>query len=241
MYPSLGIASTGFVMTTMKRSKSTEDLAVVTEAPASAADVSPKPRRAPGRPRSFDRDTALESAMHVFWERGYETASISDLTAAMGINAPSLYGAFGDKEQLFLAAIERYIEKYGEMRARALREEPTARAGIERWLTEAARELTRTNHPRGCMVEMAATNCSAGAERVWRSLRQRRAKLLDAVARRIQESIDAGDLKPTANVNGLAHFYSLVYHGMSVQARDGASREVLLDIVRMAMRAWPDA
>src|SRR4051794_25710140 len=102
--------------------------------------------------------------MHVFWERGYEAASISDLTAAMGITPPSLYTAFGDKEQLFLEAIERYALGYGSISTRALREEPTAREAIERWLHESAAELTEPCHPKGCMVVMAATNCSAAAE-----------------------------------------------------------------------------
>src|SRR3954451_507928 len=143
---------------------------VVAEAPCCGASESPatatKTRRPRGRPLSFDRDAALETAMHVFWERGYEAASISDLTSAMSITPPSLYTAFGDKEQLFLEAIERYALGYGSISARALKEEPTARGAIERWLLEAANELTQPCHPKGCMVVMAATNCSAAAERV---------------------------------------------------------------------------
>src|SRR5882757_6945436 len=99
----------------------------------------PKPR---GRPLSFDREVALEQAMHVFWERGYEAASISDLTAAMSITPPSLYAAFGDKEKLFLEAIERYALGPGAAGPRALKEESTARGATERWLLEAADELT---------------------------------------------------------------------------------------------------
>ena len=111
-------------------------------------DVAPKTAPRPrGRPLSFDRDAALEQAMHVFWERGYEAASIADLTAAMGITPPSLYTAFGDKEKLFLEAIERYALGPGSAGPRALQEEPTARGAIERWLLEAADELTRPCHP----------------------------------------------------------------------------------------------
>ena len=119
-----------------------------------------KPR---GRPLSFDRDTALEQAMRVFWQRGYEAASITELTAAMGITAPSLYTAFGDKERLFLEAIERYACGPGGGYPRALEEEPTAYLAIKRCLEEAAEELTRPCHPPGCMVTMAATNCSVAS------------------------------------------------------------------------------
>jgi AcrR family transcriptional regulator len=166
------------------------------EAPEVA--VPAKPARKPrGRPLSFDRDAALETAMHVFWERGYEAASIADLTSAMGITPPSLYTAFGDKEQLFLEAIERYALGYGSAGARALEEEPTARGAIERWMLESANELTQPCHPKGCMVVMAATNCSAAAERVQDALLLRRTEAIANVGRRIQGGIDNGELPAT--------------------------------------------
>jgi AcrR family transcriptional regulator len=197
------------------------------------------PRKPRGRPLSFDRDAALETAMHVFWERGYEAASISDLTSAMGITPPSLYTAFGDKEQLFLEAIERYALGYGSISARALREEPSARSAIERWLTEAANELTEPCHPKGCMVVMAATNCSAAAERVQAALLRRRTEAIAAVGCRIQGGVDSGELPADTDAQDLANFYATVYQGMSMQAKDGATREGLMATVRSAMRAWP--
>jgi AcrR family transcriptional regulator len=198
-----------------------------------------KPRRPRGRPLSFDRDTALETAMHVFWERGYEAASISDLTSAMGITPPSLYTAFGDKEQLFLEAIERYALGYGSISARALKEEPTARSAIARWLHDAAAELTEPCHPKGCMVVMAATNCSAAAERVQSALARRRAEAIANVTNRIRGAIAAGELPADTDAQDLANFYATVYQGMSMQAKDGATREALLATVAAAMRAWP--
>jgi len=199
------------------------------------------PRKPRGRPLSFDRDAALETAMHVFWERGYEAASISDLTSAMGITPPSLYTAFGDKEQLFLEAIERYALGYGSAGARALQEEPSARAAIERWLLEAANELTQPCHPRGCMVVMAATNCSAAAERVQGALLLRRTEAIANVGRRIQGGIDGGELPPDTDAQDLANFYATIYQGMSMQAKDGATHESLMATVRTAMRSWPRA
>ena len=213
-------------------------LAEAPEAAAPAAKPSRKPR---GRPLSFDRDTALETAMHVFWERGYEAASISDLTSAMGITPPSLYTAFGDKEQLFLEAIERYALGYGSAGARALIEEPSARGAIERWLTEAANELTQPCHPKGCMVVMAATNCSAAAERVQDALLLRRTEAIASVGRRIQGGIDDGELPGDTDAKGLANFYATIYQGMSMQAKDGATHESLMATVRTAMRSWPRA
>lgn len=199
------------------------------------------PRKPRGRPLSFDRDAALETAMHVFWERGYEAASIADLTSAMGITPPSLYTAFGDKEQLFLEAIERYALGYGSAGARALNEEPTARGAIERWLLEAASELTQPCHPKGCMVVMAATNCSAAAERVQDALLLRRTEAIANVGRRIQGGIDSGELPPDTDAKDLANFYATIYQGMSMQAKDGATHESLVATVRTAMRSWPRA
>ena len=226
----------------MKKTNETSDAGAVglADAPESRPAAPAKaPRKPRGRPLSFDRDAALETAMHVFWERGYEAASISDLTSAMGITPPSLYTAFGDKEQLFLEAIERYALGYGSAGARALNEEPTARGAIERWLLEAANELTQPCHPKGCMVVMAATNCSAAAERVQDALLLRRTEAIANVGRRIQGGIDGGELPADTDPQDLANFYTTIYQGMSMQAKDGATHESLMATVRTAMRSWP--
>ncbi len=205
---------------------------------AAAAPAAAKPR---GRPLSFDRDTALDKAMHVFWEHGYEAASISDLTAAMGITPPSLYTAFGDKAHLFMEAIERYGNGPGGFGQRALDEEPTARGAIRRLLEEAAAELTQSCHPLGCMMVMATTNCSVAAENIQKALVKRRALGVAAMQARIQRGIDEGELPAGTDAGALASFYATVYQGMSMQAKDGASRESLLGSVEMAMRSWPVA
>lgn len=225
----------------MKKTNETSEAGSVglAEAPEPCSALPKAPRKARGRPLSFDRDAALENAMHVFWERGYEAASIADLTAAMGITPPSLYTAFGDKEQLFLEAIERYALGYGSAGARALVEEPTARGAIERWLLESANEHTQPCHPKGCMVVMAATNCSAAAERVQDALLLRRTEAIANVGRRIQGGIDNGELPADTDANDLANFYATIYQGMSMQAKDGATHESLMATVRTAMRSWP--
>jgi len=198
-----------------------------------------KPPKARGRPLSFDRDKALENAMHVFWERGYEAASISELTAAMGITPPSLYTAFGDKERLFLEAIERYAGGAGSGAPRALAEEATARRAIERLLEEAAEELTRPCHPAGCMVVMAATNCSIASAHIQAALAKRRAASEAGIRQRIEQGIREGELPADTDAAALANFYTTVFQGMSIQARDGASRASLLATAKTAMQAWP--
>jgi AcrR family transcriptional regulator len=206
-----------------------------------ARALAPVPAKARGRPLSFDREAVLDKAMHVFWEHGYEAASIADLTAAMGITPPSLYTAFGDKEHLFLEAIEAYGKGPGGFGARALAEEPTARRGVQRLLEEAADELTRDCHPLGCMMVMAATNCSVAAEHVQAALAKRRAVGVDTMQARIQRGIDEGELPAHTDAGALANFYAMVYQGMSMQAKDGASKRALLASVTLAMRSWPDA
>ena len=195
-----------------------------------------KPR---GRPLSFDRERALEQAMHVFWKRGYEAASVAELTAAMGITAPSLYTAFGDKEHLFLEAIERYVSGPGAGFPLALEEEPTAYLAIQRVLLEAAEELTRPCHPKGCMVTMAATNCSEASARIQEALAKRRKVSDTGIRCRIECGISRGELPADTDAETLANFYGTVFRGMSMQAADGATRESLTATAEAAMRAWP--
>jgi TetR/AcrR family transcriptional regulator, copper-responsive repressor len=198
-----------------------------------------KPAKLRGRPRSFDRDAALERAMEVFWRHGYEATSLNDLTSAMGINPPSLYAAFGDKEQLFMEAVERYRRGPGYA-AGILAEEPKARRAIERLLEWTARELTRGSHPPGCMVVMAAMNCSAASAHVQAALAHHRAASEAAIRARIERAVQDGELPPETDAAALASFYMTVIEGMSIQARDGAARKRLRATAAMAMRAWPE-
>lgn len=148
-----------------------------------------KPR---GRPRSFDRATALEKAILAFWEHGYEATSVSDLTRVMDIGAPSLYAAFGDKRSLFEEVVKEYGVRYGSFGDRALAEEPTARAAFARMLREAAVAYTDPGHPHGCLVVHAATNCST--PEVEESLRERRNANIAAFESRIRADMAAGEL-----------------------------------------------
>ncbi|MET9437626.1 TetR/AcrR family transcriptional regulator [Streptomyces sp. NPDC006551] len=192
-----------------------------------------------GRPRSFDRRAALEQAMTAFWEHGYETTSVSDLTGAMGISAPSLYAAFGDKRTLFEEVVEAYAVAYGAFGDKALAEEPTARDALARMLKEAADAFTDPSHPRGCLVISSAINCSN--PEVAEALRERRNRSLASFEARIRRGADAGELPGDTDTGALARLCGAVLQGMSQQARDGATREELKAVAEAAMGAWPVA
>ena len=123
------------------------------------------PVKSRGRPREFDRDEVLERAINLFWSRGYEATSVSDLTEAMGITPPSLYSAFGDKKRLFLEAVDRYQAGPGAFAQRALAEEPTAERAIQSLFTGAIETFCDPKQPKGCMVVLSATNCAVEFER----------------------------------------------------------------------------
>lgn len=193
--------------------------------------------RTRGRPRSFDRATALEKALMAFWEHGYEATSVSDLTRAMGIGAPSLYAAFGDKQSLFDEVVRVYAGTHGAFADRALAEEPTAREGIARVLREAAAEYTDPAHPHGCMVVHAATNCTN--PEVEALLRERRNANIAALEARIRADVAAGLLPAGTDAAALARHAGAMLQGMSQQARDGARREELEALAEIAMAIWP--
>lgn len=197
--------------------------------------------RTRGRPRSFDRDVALERAMLLFWRRGFEATSISDLTAEMGITPPSLYAAFGDKERLFLEAVQRYLDQSSGCSDQIFAEEATARGAIDRLLRSAAEGLTRTDRPSGCMIVTAATNCCPESAGIQAGLARHRAEAAERLRARIAQGVADGELTADTDVAGLATFYTTVIQGMTVQARDGAARETLLAAAAAAMRAWPAA
>lgn len=191
-----------------------------------------------GRPRSFDRAVALRAAMEVFWEHGYEAVSMTDLTSAMNINSPSLYAAFGSKEKLFREAVALYDATEGEPVARALADEPTARGAVSAILHANARAYTEPGRPTGCMIVLAAANCSAQHSRVRDHLAQWRRSGIEDLTSRLTQGARDGELPAQTDASAVAEFYSAVLQGMSIQARDGASREALHTIAGTAMAAW---
>ncbi|WNM43107.1 TetR/AcrR family transcriptional regulator [Micromonospora halotolerans] len=175
----------------------------------------------------------------MFWRQGYEGTAISDLTKAMGINnAPSLYNAFGSKEQLFVKVLDRYADGP----ARYIREafdQPTARAAVGALLHGAADATTDPGHPRGCITVQGGLACSPGAETARDELTTRRAAGEAALRERLQRARANGEIPAGADPDGLARYFTAIYQGIAVQAASGATREQLHGIVDLAMTVWP--
>jgi AcrR family transcriptional regulator len=192
-----------------------------------------------GRPRDFDRDEALGSAIRLFWSRGYEATSISDLTQAMDITPPSLYAAFGDKKRLFLEAVERYEKETGCFAGRALASEPTAELAIRRLLLDAAKSFTDPKNPKGCLIALGATNCAIESTDIFEALAERRRTAEKAVRARIAIGQKAGELADNADVDALTDMVTATLYGLAIKARDGAPRARLRTIIEQLMMMWP--
>ena len=191
-----------------------------------------------GRPREFDVDKALDLALQVFWRKGYEGASMADLTETMGITKPSLYSAFGNKEELFRKALDRYVDGPGGYFQVALAK-PTARAVVEHLLYESADAVTDPNHPPGCLAVQGALSCGDAAESIKQELMSRRAKGEQDLRQRFERAIAEGDLPEGSDAADLAAYVSAILQGMAVQAAGGTTREQLRRIAEMALRTWP--
>jgi AcrR family transcriptional regulator len=199
------------------------------------------PHHAPrklGRPLSFNRDMALRQAMLTFWRYGYETASVADLTAAMGISAPSLYAAFGDKRRLFLEAMRLYAGD-ANLASAALDVAPTSRDAARELMIGAAIAYTGEDTPKGCLLASATASGSAACADVQQAVADVRRGVEFSLRTRIGRDIVEGVLPPGTSVVALAGLVMSVTQGMSVLARDGAPREVLLSIVTTVLAAWP--
>jgi AcrR family transcriptional regulator len=202
-------------------------------------NISSFPRRKTGRPLSFDRDMALEKAMLTFWRHGYETTSIVDLTTAMGITAPSLYTAFGDKKQLFLEAAHCYAGD-PEVLAEAITGAPTAYDAARDMLIRAAIAFTGNDTPKGCLLASATASCSSEAADVQHAITDIRNAIAAQLRARIGADVSGGILPQDTDVAAIAGLVMTVMQGMSVLARDGASRAQLLSIIKHMMNAWPE-
>lgn len=196
-------------------------------------------RRKTGRPLSFDRARALEQAMLTFWRYGYETTSIVDLTTAMGISAPSLYAAFGDKQRLFLEAMHLYAGDPRAM-AQAIDAAPTAYVAARDLLTASAAAFTGETTPRGCLITSATASGSTASADVQRAAAQIRSDTKARLCERIERDIDTGVLPRSTDAAGLSGLIMAVMLGLSGLARDGADRTALMAIVAATMLAWPE-
>jgi AcrR family transcriptional regulator len=191
-----------------------------------------------GRARAFDADEALDKAMTVFWRKGYDGASLSDLTEAMGINRPSLYAAYGNKQQLFRKALERYGEGPSSYEREALAQ-PTAREVAEGLLRGAADVQTDPQTPAGCLATLGTTYCAEDSSPVGKILIESRLAGHAAIRERFERARAEGDLPADADPKALTHYIGAVVCGMAVLAASGATRNELERVIRRTMRAWP--
>lgn len=195
--------------------------------------------RARGRPRAFDREAALAQAMRLFWQKGFEATSIADLTAVMGIASPSLYAAFGSKEALYAEALDHYCTTYGAWGWKNFLAAATAREAVQAWLLDSAAFFTGNvvDVPLGCMVTLSSIG-TAGQTALCELTRTARTAPRAVVRTRLEQGVADGDIPASVDLDALARFAHTVQNGMSLQARDGATRAELEAVARVAMRSW---
>lgn len=193
-----------------------------------------------GRPRGFDADEALEEAMRVFWRQGYDGAGLADLTSAMGISRTSMYAAFGNKEDLFRKALERYAEGPASYGARALRE-PSARQVATAFLEGSIQASTRPGYPSGCLGVQASLTADRLGHNARDALITWRAEGICRLRDRFQQAVDEGDLPPDIDPGMLARYIMTVANGIAVQAAGGCTQGELQQVADMALRNWPSA
>lgn len=198
----------------------------------------PKGRPGRGRPRGFDRDAALKAAMGVFWQRGYEAAAMTDLTRAMGINAPSLYAAFSCKEALFEEALGLYQRLEGSAPQRLLQESRTAKEGFAAMLRYHAADYVNPEKPPGCMAVLSAIVGAPENKSVRALMTRTRRAAMEVFAARVRRGQAEGDVPRAADAATIGAFYMTFLQGMSIQARDGATKKQLLAATDAAMAAW---
>ena len=191
-----------------------------------------------GRPRAFDREEALRAAMTVFWEKGYEGASLEELQSAMGgIGPPSFYAAFGSKERLFFEVVDRFNKTVGCRNIEALEGGATARAGVEAMLREAVDVFCGRDTPPGCPVILGGVHCAPASKAVQDMLRLCRLQVPEVFRKRLRRGVAEGDL-PDIDLTPLVSFYATFFLGLPMRAHDGATQEELLAAVSVAMAAW---
>jgi AcrR family transcriptional regulator len=197
-----------------------------------------EPARKRGRPRMMDKEAALAIAARLFWERGYEGTSIADLTKEIGITPPSLYASFGSKDELFKQALDLYVARETTQRHEMLENAASAYEGIEFYLNDAARSATQEGCPRGCAIATAVLQHAEENASVAEGVANRRRAAYDALHVRLERAVNEGDLPEGTDARGLARFYAAVVQGMAAQASDGACRDTLGEIIKVALSAW---
>lgn len=192
-----------------------------------------------GRPRGFDRDEAIDQAMMMFWDKGYESTSLAQLKAGMGnISAPSFYAAFTSKEDLFLEVFARYLATHGQSSACLRDASLSPREAIEQTLRRSARMQTDRTHPPGCLVVLSGTTCPDDNEALQAAVAADRSRTRKGIEHCVRRAIKAGELPADTDVAGLTTVYDSFLQGMSMQAREGASLARLNAAIGLVMAVW---
>lgn len=199
----------------------------------------PTRKRSAGRPRTFDREQALGIALDLFWRHGFDGTSVHQLTAAMVISPPSLYAAFGSKEELYREAIKLYLTKYSGFMHSLFDEKMSAHDAVKHALFAAAKQFSDTCHAPGCMISSAELQASPDNEKLAAEITGFRLAAQQVLYKRLEAAQKSGELAKNADIASLAAFYAMVTQGMSVQARDGAKGPTLKRLAALAMQAWP--
>lgn len=200
--------------------------------------VTKKPAKPRGRPLAFNQDDALERALQIFWSRGYEGASMAELADALGINKPSIYATFGNKEALFRKALAKYLAGPAAFIGEAMKE-PTAHQVVEKFLLLAVDFFSDRSTPNGCMIVQAALTGGQGSSTIQQELIAYRKSLEASFNERFELAKSQGDLPAHVNAAALAKYITTIHQGMSVQATSGATKEELLAITEIALSNWP--
>lgn len=191
-----------------------------------------------GRPRSFDREAALAQMTELFWRQGYDATSVADLTESIGVNTPSLYAAFGNKEKAYCEAVDYYRRNEGQRIWENVEAKTSARDAVTTMLKTSAEEFTRSNKPRGCMVVLGALSMAKSNAAIVKRMKAYRAEARAKLEAKIQSGIENGELPGNADAKSIADFYDSLQLGMAVRARDGASRKELKKTAELALLGW---
>ena len=206
--------------------------------PENQLDTHSVSARRRGRPKCFDEKQALEKAMFLFWQYGYEATSISDLTHALGITAPSLYSTFGDKVGLFEKCLNHYLENEACPIDEIFKYSQSTKIAIELYLFENVKRLIQDNKPTGCMLVVSTMNCSVTNHQIQTELLNQRLATKNKIFDRLQLGMQQGELTENTDIQAMTDFYTTLLQGMTIQARDGATLEQLENVVKMAMKNW---
>lgn len=191
-----------------------------------------------GRPKCFNEQQALEKAMLLFWQYGYEATSISDLTHALGITAPSLYSTFGDKAGLFEKCLDYYLAHEACAIDEIFNQAKTAKIAIELYLFENLKSLIQANKPKGCMLVVSTMNCSNANSQIQTQLLSKRNHTKAKIYQRLAQGQTNAEISASTDVQVMTDFYVTILQGMTIQARDGASIEQLENVVKTALKSW---